>query len=82
VAWRIAVVATIRNAFLLPVDRPADGLSRPDHKSRKTTTEPINAERRISSGADVALLLIWAFIAGFSERLVPDLLSRLAKKAE
>jgi len=35
-----------------------------------------------ATGADVALLLIWAFIAGFSERLVPDLLSRLAKKTE
>lgn len=34
------------------------------------------------SGKDVALLLLWAFIAGFSERLVPDLLSRMAEKGK
>lgn len=31
--------------------------------------------------ADMAKLLAWAFIAGFSERLVPDKLSRLAGEA-
>jgi hypothetical protein len=31
---------------------------------------------------EFALLLVWAFIAGFSERLVPDLLNRIAKKTE
>ena len=41
-------------------------------------------EERWWFGGDTehALLLLWAFLAGFSERLVPDLLNRIAKKTE
>ena len=43
-----------------------------------------NSQERWWFGADTehALLLVWAFLAGFSERLVPDLLNRIAKKTE
>ncbi len=32
-----------------------------------------------ASGKDLALVLLWAFVAGFSERLVPDFLTRMAE---
>jgi hypothetical protein len=35
-----------------------------------------------ASGKDLALILLWAFVAGFSERLVPDFLTRMAEANE
>ncbi len=33
-----------------------------------------------AGGTDLALFMIWMFLAGFSERLVPDLLSKVAEQ--
>jgi hypothetical protein len=48
----------------------------------KCTLPFLNMYLCFGAGKDVALLLLWAFIAGFSERLVPDFLTRMADKAK
>jgi hypothetical protein len=35
-----------------------------------------------TSGINYALLIIWSFLAGFLERLVPDALSKLVAKSD
>jgi hypothetical protein len=48
-----------------------------------THSYSVSAHRwTMTSGADLALLLLWSFLAGFSERLVPDMMSRLTEKAK
>lgn len=49
------------------------------------TTEDLRrffSETYPSTGADVAKLLFWSFLAGFSERLVPQILDRTSAKDE
>jgi hypothetical protein len=40
------------------------------------------ASIRPETNADVAKAIIWAFIAGFSERLVPNFIDKIAKEAD
>jgi hypothetical protein len=42
----------------------------------------INSGLMFPAPADAAKLLVWAFIGGFSEKLVPDVLDRLTKAAQ
>lgn len=35
-----------------------------------------------ATNLDIGKMLIWAFVAGFSERLIPNVLDRLARQAE
>jgi hypothetical protein len=71
-----------------PVQSPQKGAKEDQEKSKLTQKENgccfpfFNLRLCFGSGKDLALLLIWTFIAGFSERLVPDLLTRMAEKGK
>jgi hypothetical protein len=39
-------------------------------------------EVKPKANLDIGKMLIWAFVAGFSERLIPNVLDRLARQAE
>ena len=44
---------------------------------------PVNeGKQSLDALPEIAKWLIWAFIEGFSERLVPDMVDRLAEKAQ
>ena len=56
--------------------------------SFKSATEPYEtyanfvALTQPATNADVAKAVLWAFIAGFSERLVPNFIDKIAKEAD
>lgn len=50
-------------------------------KSRVVSLADFLPETGPRTGKDFALLIVWSFIAGFAERLVPDTLMRLVRKS-
>lgn len=52
--------------------------------STPTTPEDVISFLRIypSQGADIAKLLFWSFVAGFSERFVPQIVQQFAKQGD
>ncbi len=51
-----------------------------DARSSVLTIERFLKETGPASGVSYALLIVWSFLAGFAERLVPDTLNRLVQK--
>jgi hypothetical protein len=51
-------------------------------KARVLQVKEFLRETGPRDGVSFALLMIWSFIAGFAERLVPDTLNRLVAKTE
>jgi hypothetical protein len=50
-------------------------------KNKILTIDPDAFSRVLNNVGELSKLLVWSFIAGFSERLIPDMVDRLADKA-
>lgn len=61
-------------------ETPASGPSAAQSRSSVLQVKDFLRETGPSSGVAYALLIIWSFLAGFAERLVPDTLNRLVQK--
>jgi hypothetical protein len=64
----------IKLGELSPAFVPCDGAARSEFRLMDHCAA-------LKSHADVAKLLVWSFLAGFTERLVPDVLDRFARAA-
>ena len=62
-----------------PTPTPSPAAS-PSSRSRVLTIDKFLRETGPASGVSYALLIVWSFLAGFAERLVPDTLNRLVQK--
>lgn len=63
--------------YLVFLSRLLDSIIAP---TAQAAVFPIFSDATPATTADAAKLLVWAFIAGFAEKLVPDVLNRLTAK--
>ena len=63
-----------------PTPTPNPAASPSAGRSRVLAIDKFLRETGPASGVSYALLIVWSFLAGFAERLVPDTLNRLVQK--